>query len=313
MARDYSTNRYKDKIKKLQQQKRTAADKRKSVKDLKREVSSNKKITSNNRKNKANEAFGKRVDKILDLFKPKKRAKPGVRSGIKTGTTTKTTSRITKPMAFADATKAKIKAKEESLSHETPRTYRSKKVGTPGMGVRSGVQTGKKPGAGGSYVYDRQGKKWESPKAKSRATPGTPGMGTRAGPKTGGRKAKTLTEAQKKAIRDTKQVTVKSGDTLTAIAKRNGTTVANLKKINPQIKDLNKIKPGQKIRVGGSDAYEKRIGQVSKSPDKPRTIAQAQKMGKKYFYDKNGKRKAAVTAEQLKKSGLTLSQWLKKK
>jgi LysM repeat protein len=138
-------------------------------------------------------------------------------------------------------------------------------------------------------------------------------MGTRAGPKTGGRKPKTLTEAQKKAIRDTKQVTVKSGDTLTSIAKSKGTTVANLKKINPQIKDLNKIKPGQKIRVGGSDAYEKRIGQVSKSPDKPRTIAQAQKMGKKYFYDKNGKRKAAVTAEQLKKSGLTLSQWLKKK
>lgn len=35
----------------------------------------------------------------------------------------------------------------------------------------------------------------------------------------------------------------------------------------------------------------------------PRTIAQAKKMGKLYFVDKNGKKKAAVTAEDLKKSG----------
>jgi hypothetical protein len=35
----------------------------------------------------------------------------------------------------------------------------------------------------------------------------------------------------------------------------------------------------------------------------PRNIAQAKKMGKLYFVDKNGKKKAAVTAEDLKKSG----------
>jgi LysM repeat protein len=291
MARDYSTNRYKKKIKEIQKQKRTAEDKRKSVTDLKKEVRSNKAIGAYNKGKKANEAFGKRVQSILDAFKPKKKAKPGVRSGIKTNT----------------------------------KVGGSSAVGTSGMGTRSGVKTG--IDRAGPKGYRRKPRKQEEADAgyryglttmrpnmpKSRATPGTSGMGDRAGPKTGGRKPKTLTESQKKAIRDTKQVTVKSGDTLTDIAKKNGTTVANLKKINPQIKDLNKIKPGQKIRVGGSDAYQKRIGQVSKSPDKPRTIAQAQKMGKKYFFDKNGKRKVAVTAEQLKKSGLTLSQWLKKK
>ena len=195
--------------------------------------------------------------------------------------------------------------KKKSPTATAPKTYKSGRVGTPGMGTRSGIQTGNKsmPVRGGGMGYLR---------VESKATPGTPGMGDRSGIKTGGKKPKTLTDAQKKAIRDTKQVTVKKGDTLTAIAKRNGTTVANLKKINPSIKDLNKIKPGQKIRVGGSDAPTKRIGEVSKSPTRPRTIAQAQKMGKKYFFDKNGKRKAAVTAEQLKKQGLTLAQWLKK-
>ncbi len=273
-----------------------------SVKDLTREVKSNKAIAKRNAARAANKQFGERVDSILNLFNPKKksttRGGPTVRSGIQTGGSSKTN----KPMSFSDTAKNK-----KSPTATAPKTYKSGRVGTPGMGTRSGIKTGKTPGA--TYkTYPERGMGAVRP----RATPGTPGMGDRAGPKTGGKKPKTLTDAQKKAIRDTKQVTVKKGDTLTAIAKRNGTTVANLKKINPQIKDLNKIKPGQKIRVGGSDAPTKRIGEVSKSPTRPRTIAQAQKMGKKYFFDKNGKRKAAVTAEQLKKQGLTLAQWLKK-
>ena len=43
--------------------------------------------------------------------------------------------------------------------------------------------------------------------------------------------------------------TVKSGDTLTAIARRNGTTVLKILQMNPGIKDPNKIYVGQKIRV----------------------------------------------------------------
>lgn len=43
--------------------------------------------------------------------------------------------------------------------------------------------------------------------------------------------------------------TVVSGDTLTKIAKKYGTTIDNLKKLNPQIKNINKIYVGQKVRV----------------------------------------------------------------
>ena len=38
-------------------------------------------------------------------------------------------------------------------------------------------------------------------------------------------------------------------------------------------------------------------------PKEPRTIAEAKRMGKSYFIGKDGKKKAAVTAEDLKKSG----------
>lgn len=107
-----------------------------------------------------------------------------------------------------------------------------------------------------------------------------------------------------------KTYTIKAGDNLTAIAKKMGTTVAMLKSAN-NIKDANKIKKGQKLKI-----YKDKAGTLKGAKPfisgRPRTIAQAQKMGKKYFFDKNGKRKAAVTAAQLKKSGLTLSQWLKK-
>ena len=105
-----------------------------------------------------------------------------------------------------------------------------------------------------------------------------------------------------------KTYTIKAGDTLSAIAKKMNTTVAMLKAAN-NIKDANKIRAGAKLKL-----YRDPNKPTTKPKDtRPRTIAQAQKMGKKYFFDKNGKRKAAVTAEQLKKSGLTLAQWLKKK
>ena len=108
-----------------------------------------------------------------------------------------------------------------------------------------------------------------------------------------------------------KTYTIKSGDTLTAIAKKMGTTVAMLKKANG-IKDANKIRAGKKLKIYQGQA-DKRSTLPPTLKNKPRTIAQAQKMGSKFFYDKNGNKKAAVTAAQLKKSGLTLSQWLKKK
>lgn len=42
---------------------------------------------------------------------------------------------------------------------------------------------------------------------------------------------------------------VKKGDTLSAIAHRNGLTLAEIAKLNPQISNLNLIYPKQRIRV----------------------------------------------------------------
>lgn len=45
--------------------------------------------------------------------------------------------------------------------------------------------------------------------------------------------------------------TIKKGDTLSAIAKQSGVRLSELRDANPQIKDLNKIMPGQKIKLPG--------------------------------------------------------------
>tara|TARA_R100001224_G_scaffold78598_2_gene48881 strand:- start:68 stop:865 length:798 start_codon:yes stop_codon:yes gene_type:complete len=43
--------------------------------------------------------------------------------------------------------------------------------------------------------------------------------------------------------------------------------------------------------------------------DKPRSISAAKAAGEKYFYDKKGVKKLAVTGAELKKKGMTLKQW----
>jgi len=55
-----------------------------------------------------------------------------------------------------------------------------------------------------------------------------------------------------KVLKDLKKIkpyTIKKGDTLSEIAKANGTTLKAIKEANPGIKDLNKIKVGQKINL----------------------------------------------------------------
>ena len=46
-----------------------------------------------------------------------------------------------------------------------------------------------------------------------------------------------------------KNYSVKSGDTLSQIAKREGISLKDVKAANPNIKDLNKIRAGQKIKL----------------------------------------------------------------
>jgi murein DD-endopeptidase MepM/ murein hydrolase activator NlpD len=64
---------------------------------------------------------------------------------------------------------------------------------------------------------------------------------------------------------------VKSGDTLTKIAKRNKLTLAQLLQANPQIKDPNKIKVGQAINIpnGASTTAGTTPAPATPAPAKP--------------------------------------------
>ena len=69
-----------------------------------------------------------------------------------------------------------------------------------------------------------------------------------------------------KDLKKYKPYTIKKGDTLSQIAKANGTTLKALKDANPQIKDLNKIGIGQEIMLSPKVEDRKSVYQgMSKS------------------------------------------------
>mgnify|MGYP003625605625 CR=1 FL=1 len=75
-----------------------------------------------------------------------------------------------------------------------------------------------------------------------------------------------LNSLLKEVLKDKKTATIKKGDTLSQIAKANGTTLKALKEANPQIKDLNKIRIGQKINLSAKVEDRKSVYQgMSKS------------------------------------------------
>ena len=78
--------------------------------------------------------------------------------------------------------------------------------------------------------------------------------------KTTTKKTSTKSSSSKKASTKTTTYTVKKGDTLSHIAKRFGTTVSNLVKIN-NIKNPNLIYPGQKLKISGSVTNTKSTAQ----------------------------------------------------
>ena len=73
-----------------------------------------------------------------------------------------------------------------------------------------------------------------------------------------------------------------------------------------------------KVGTGSSGPSTRQSNKPTKAPStltnqgEPRSIAEAKKMGKDYFVGKDGKRKAAVTAEELKASGMSLRDYLNK-
>ena len=148
---------------------------------------------------------------------------------------------------------------------------------------------------------------------KGSSAVGTTGMGVRSGAKTG-------TAKRKSSVKDVAPLggssyEIKKGDTLSAIARRNNTTVAALMKMNPKIKDKDKIRAGQFIKVGKPKTEAFRIKEKKRSgtTDPARTIAEAKRRGLTTYTPKGSNTpKAAVTAAELKKSGLSLRDYINK-
>lgn len=84
--------------------------------------------------------------------------------------------------------------------------------------------------------------------------------------------------------------TVKRGDTLSGIAKKYGMTLDQILKLNPDIKDPNKIYPGQQILIKeGSQNSSKASQKPSWEKTADAVIAEAKKhIGPNYKYGANG-------------------------
>jgi len=86
------------------------------------------------------------------------------------------------------------------------------------------------------------------------------------------------------------------------------TAEANANRLRTQM-DASKARDKRKAQDKISEASKPKGRMSSKEPT---SIAEAKRMGKDYFIGKDGKRKAAVTAEELKASGMSLREYLNK-
>jgi hypothetical protein len=91
------------------------------------------------------------------------------------------------------------------------------------------------------------------------------------------------------------------------------TAQANANRLRTQM-DAAKASDKRKAQDKISEASKSTISapKTGRMEGEPRSIAEAKRMGKDYFIGRDGKRKAAVTAEELKASGMSLRDYLNK-
>jgi len=100
---------------------------------------------------------------------------------------------------------------------------------------------------------------------------------------------KSATASESKSKSSSKSYKVKKGDTLSEIARDNGTTLKKLKAANPQIKDLNKIKPGQAIKIPLPKVKDRKSVYQGMSKSEMKKIAMPKKKyGGKIYKRKEG-------------------------
>ena len=140
---------------------------------------------------------------------------------------------------------AKTSKTQQAIVRRTPK-------GRPGAGQRKTV-TGKDGKLSKTAAAaEKRVKARERRRVATKAGVGAAAAAVAATPFIGddSKKAKAKNDSKEaKAKSSSKSYTVKKGDTLSEIARDNGTTLKKLKTANPQIKNLNKIRPGQKIKI----------------------------------------------------------------
>ena len=83
--------------------------------------------------------------------------------------------------------------------------------------------------------------------------------------------------------------------------------------MNPKIKNADKISAGSMIKVGSPTSAAAKAKSTKSLRGEATSIAEAKRRGMSEYRDtKTGKMKAAVTAAELKKSGLSLRAYLNK-
>lgn len=93
---------------------------------------------------------------------------------------------------------------------------------------------------------------------------------------------------------------VKSGDTLSQIAKKNGMSLKALLGANPSIKNANKIRVGQSIKIPSTDTMP---GSKTKNPYKDIKPAQMADMDVKNKSEKRQRRATSSMQTQVKQGG----------
>jgi len=92
-----------------------------------------------------------------------------------------------------------------------------------------------------------------------------------------------------KLLPKSKSYRVKEGDTLSEIARDKGTTLGKIAEANPEIKDLNKVKPGQKIQIPKPPVKNRKSVYQDMSKDKMKKISMSKrKQGGKVYKRKSG-------------------------
>ena len=129
----------------------------------------------------------------------------------------------------------------------------------------------------------------------------------------GNKKAQEILKKDKEKGNDPNRIVSYPPERGPGLPRQGVSTVPKIKKEqkNKKNKEPNLGSPVKLVKKGPAlgDTPKKVSTRQNPLKDKPRSISAARAAGEKYFYDKDGEKKLAVTGAELKKKGMTLKEW----